>query len=182
MSIVDAGRPRSLFVTNLARVSIALAGAHVSMSLLQNVAYLLVPMPELPREGRELFPPPVVWLFGHLRLMMLASLFFGAFWLWASVDLLRRREWARIAFVALSVFGILATIVVMLWQLYLFHAIGGLLAPHDDAPGLMAKGLMATVPIVVAVLAVALSWLQGWIAWKLVQPGVALEFRRAEVH
>jgi hypothetical protein len=178
----DAAAPRSLFVTNLAWISIALAGAHALMSLLQNVAYAVLPLPMLPPESGGLFPPLVVWMFAHLRLLMLASLLFGVLWLWASIDLMRRRAWARIAFIGLCVFGIVATIGATLWQLYLFHSIAELLAPHDDAPGLMAKGMMASVPIVVAVVAVVLSWLLGWIAWKLLQPGIALEFRRPGTH
>jgi len=177
---MQADPPRSLFVTNLAWISIALAGAHSLMSLLQNFAYLVVPLPVLPAAGGELLPPLVLWMFAHMRSFMLASLLFGAFWLWASIDLMRRRAWARIAVVGILLFGIAATVVATLWQFYLFRFIGELLQPLADDGGQLADGVVVAVSVVVGVIALAVCWLLGWLAWRLLHPGIAREFQPTE--
>lgn len=175
---------RSTFVTTLAWNSIVLGGFATFISLLQNIMFnVFFPLSDMQEIAQGKASSQLPWIakfmFANMRL------FFGGFFvvsvatLIASVGLLRRRNWARLAFIGLMALGIIWNVGALLVQQLMFSSIS-FPGPRADGPREFSVDFetMATViQVFSVVMTVALSALSGWILWRLTSKPIAAEFR-----
>jgi hypothetical protein len=179
---VVAGPPsRSTFITVLAWLSIAGSGFVTFISLMQAAMFFLLFRDKFPianREwpGHEQLPAFVQFLFSH------PELFFATFWslalltLVASIGLLRRKNWARLYFIAVLALG-------CVWNL------GGIWVQRQmlstmptsmrGAPAEFARNfeLMGTIiSIGTTIMAIAITILFVWLIKRLLSPAIRAEF------
>lgn len=182
-----APQKRSDFVTVLAWIFIALTGFATFISLLQNIMIsLFFPLDKIPQalqspEAQEQIPSIFRFLFMNIRLFFLAFLVVSATTLAVAIGLLRRKNWARLAFIglmALAIFWNLASIVVQQLMFNHFPQI-----PHAADPAFAQNfsRMMTIMKFATAVLALGLSALFGWIIKKLISPGIRAEFLKADI-
>ena len=98
----------SSFVTVVAWIFIAFGGLTTFISLLQNVVINTVFPTEQFRAAQSGVPMPAAfaWIFDHVRLFFFLFLVVSATTLISAIGLLRRRNWARRAFVGILALGI----------------------------------------------------------------------------
>lgn len=99
---------RSTFVTVLAWIFIALAGFATFISILQNIMIAFVfPMAQMQAAATQQGAPWfAAWMIQHFQLFFLLFLVASASCLAAAIGLLRRKNWARLLFIALMLLGI----------------------------------------------------------------------------
>jgi len=162
---------------------IILAGLSVAFGLIQFVVvHAFVDQDALtagitaPGRGGNL-PASVLWLFAHIEALTTWFLMLSGVTLAASIGLLKRRNWARWTFVVLM----LLAIVFHLWGLYVQHDLMQWMPAAMGMPGSsMSGGVHATMTVlwVVSVaFALGFSAVFAWIAYKLITPAIAAEFR-----
>src|SRR5690349_14229914 len=104
--------PRSGFVTAVAVVFMVLAGFGTVIALLQNIMIALVfPAEEMRAamlEAEKARPMPSIarFIFGNFRLFFALFLLVCAATFISSIGLVMRKNWARLAFIALMVLGV----------------------------------------------------------------------------
>lgn len=173
------------FVTTLGRVSLVLAGLGGAWALLQLLLGLLLPdalVAGLAADG--LLSPLMAGLLGwrhalSLALLAVSLLLGGVAW-----GLLRRHEWARLAFVVLLVAGAVANFAGLAAIDPLFDGLQAMLPPslaqgadgQQFAAQLASGRRMAWITGIAG--ALALAALHGWIAWMLCTAPVRAEFTR----
>ena len=175
--------PRSNFVTVLAWIFIALSGFTTLISILQNIMIgILFRAPDHafptvdPATGKE-FPWIFRFMFEHFQLFFLAFFVVSALTLAASIGLLRRKNWARLLFIALMGLGIAWNVagVLMLFPMFSFF---NEVADSAKQPGFTDQfGLAWKVMAGVNLLFVAaFVWLFGWIIKRLASESIRREF------
>lgn len=173
---------RSSFVTGLSWFSIVLSGFAILVGVVQALFVFLAfkagsisfAFEEVTRSG-ELFELPAVfqWMIANIRLVALLPLILGWVSLVVSVGLLKRKNWARISFIALLVISTLATLVgtISFW---------GAPAPFelpDGEPYVSGiTKLVQTMHLLFVVLNLATVALHAWLAWRLTRPSIRREF------
>lgn len=177
------------FVTVLGRISTLLAAVGVLAALAQAaVALLLGDAAVAAFAARPEVPPALGWMLLQRRPLALALLVLAVLFLAASWGVLRRQEWARLAFI-----GFLAVTAVL--NFASLPLVGQL---FDTARALYPPGLLDTpdgrdllaqlqvsrmVSLFTATLtAVAFAGLHGWVGWKLCAADVRAQFRRQHRH
>ncbi|WP_369941333.1 hypothetical protein [Xanthomonas medicagonis] len=124
-------------------------------------------------------PPLLQWFHAHLLALSWLQVVLALGFCAASWALLRRREWARLAFVAFLVLTALANFVSLplLWEL--FDALQAWLPQGVDASELQAELRTGriTAMFTAAVTCVVFVALHGWIVYLLYRPAVRAEFR-----
>ncbi|HET6396552.1 MAG TPA: hypothetical protein VFF91_06895 [Pseudoxanthomonas sp.] len=176
---------RTGFVTVMARICLVLAGLGVAWALAQGVLGLLLPdavVADL--AARQALPPALVALLRHRHALAAVLLLSSLACLAASWGLLRRREWARQAFIVLLVAGAAVNFAGLAAVDHLFDALQAMIpAPLLHGPEgqqalaqLQASRRLAFLSSLAGALVLAV--LHGWIAWKLCTPEVRAEFRR----
>lgn len=177
--------PRSSFVTAVAWIFIALSALFLLISLLQNaMVHLLIPMDEmraqLAQEGQAM-PDAARWMLGHITWLFVAFTVVSTWALVVSIGLLRRRNWARIGFIALMLFGILYQFAGLALQWFMMADMGLVGA---DAPPEFVRQFETMRYLMLAfgvLMGLAFGALFGWLAWKLMQPPIIAEFRAGSV-
>jgi len=175
--------PRSNFVTVVAWIFIALSGFTTLISILQNIMIgILFRAPDHafptvdPATGKE-FPWIFRFMFEHFQLFFLAFFVVSALTLAASIGLLRRKNWARLLFIALMGLGIAWNVagVLMLFPMFSFF---NEVADSAKQPGFADQfGLAWKVMAGVNLLFVAaFVWLFGWIIKRLASERIRREF------
>jgi len=142
-SASSAALNRSTFVTAVAWIFIALAGFATFISLLQALMFTLVsPAAQFPPFART--SPPFQEMPLILRFMMQnVHMFFVAFWslaaltLLSAIGFLRRKNWARLVFIALMVMGITWTLGGLWLQEQMTSAFSKL--PQTDPPEMASR-------------------------------------------
>jgi len=173
---------RSTFVTAVAWVFITFAGFATFISLLQALMFIFVfPSDQLtpPRSthpGLEAMPSVFRFMMENIHL------FFVLFWslslitLVSAIGLLRRKNWARLVFVGLMVFGIGWNLGGIWLQQQMLSSIPKL--PPTAPPHIASDfGTMATImTIAMTVFAIGISLVFAWIIKRLVARSVKAEF------
>lgn len=170
-------QPQSGFVTAVGWTFVVLGTLLLCIAVVQNLLFAAFAPFQADIASWEVFPPSARWVLVNLRWMLLANLALGVVTIAASIGLVRRREWARVVFVALMALGVA-------WNL------GVAWLQYDFTSALQAR-VMATNPtdagfsafiILIRVLsfgfAATFCGLFGWIGYRLLQPDVGAEFRR----
>lgn len=171
---------RSQFVTVLAWVFIVISGFGVVVGLLQNVLVFFVlgdVLSEMPVQASDSAPELARFFAAHFRWFFVLVLAAMAFTLGAAIGLLRRRNWARLAFIGVMLFGIAWNVLGMVFQIAMLRSMGGTFgegAPPEFAAQFQA--MRTTMIVVGALMALGFSTLFGFIAWKLARPAIRAEF------
>ena len=169
--------PRSLFVTNLAWISIAVSSSYVLLAGLENLAALVVPEAFLPPAALFAgFPESVAWVASHLRELLLGGLALGIVALWASIDLMRRRPWSRIAMIVLLALLIVLLAASVAWQALLYSGVREIVSGVDDTIGATVGAVTIAVQVMVAIVALGTAAVFAWLGWRLMQPAIRAEF------
>jgi hypothetical protein len=176
---------RSVFVTAVAWIFIALDGGASAILLIQNLLInTIVPFDQL-REGMAhaehaaRVPPYFVWAFEHIRPILLVFLIYALLKLAAAIGLLKRQNWARLVFVGILAFGIVSSFAgIALQQFALSSMLTMPLPPHaprDFEANL--QGVMSVMRIFMAIFAIAFVVLYAWMIRKLLSPAIVAEFK-----
>ena len=172
---------RSAFVNVLAWMSLALGVCGVLMGVLQAVLFATVWPAEWWTQamaGDALVPPAMQWLMDHMVAISLASAVGSTVLGVVGWGLHVRREWARVGFIVLLVFGCLLPFasalfvdLTMDWMAEQVQADIGQVDPFFNqfhiAMQVMNYGFGAFIAAV-----------HGWLAWKLCTPAIRAEFGR----
>lgn len=174
---------RSSFVTTVAWTFIVIAGFATFISVLQALMFFLFFPPDAfsqldSAKGLEEMPAIFQFMMQHIRW------FFALFWtlsaatLVCAIGLLRRKNWARLAFIALMAIGIV-------WNLAGIWLQGHMMPPLPNAQVHDSRALefqahfetmMTIMRFATAAFAIAISALFAWIIKRLVSPSVTAEF------
>lgn len=180
-------RPRSTFVSAVAWVFIGLSAFASLIGLMQNLmVHLVFPLDEMQAQMfaqanvqeapwvAQVMVQFLPWVFGAVLALSVVSLAI-------SIGLLRRHEWARIAFIVLMVFGVLWNVAGIGLQVAFTGTFGEMLPtggdPDFDRMYRMFGVMQTVILAMAAVVALAFSTLFGWIAWRLRSPEIVAEFR-----
>lgn len=108
--VLPPSPPRSTFITALAWTFIVMAGFASLIAVAQNIMIQLMFPTDLalpPSPHASGVPAVLDFLLGHIRYLFLAFLILSIGTLVAAIGLLKRRNWARLAFVGILGLGIL---------------------------------------------------------------------------
>ena len=173
---------RSSFVTVLAWVFIVLSGFSTMISILQNImVWTMFRQPEVAQAMAEQplqgMPPYAVFMMGHFQLFFLAFLLVSATTLASSIGLLKRMDWARMVFIALMFLGIAWNLLGLVWQFAMMSFMRGQFASMPQATDSPDMGpFFVAIMVFTAILSIGFSVLFGWIAKRLMSPGIKAEF------
>lgn len=173
---------RSTFVTTLAWMVIVPSALGVVISTLQNILiFTVIPVDQmaLPSgQGAEHLPAFAVFMFEHIRAV------FAVFWLLmvmslaSGIGLLRRKEWARLVFIALMGLNILWNIAGLFVQQSVFSSMSTM---PEAPPEFRAQfeSMAKTMWVASIAMAVGFSAVSGWLMWRLASGPVKAEFGAA---
>ena len=175
--------PRSGFVSAVAWPFIALAGFATLIAVLQNAVVTLMAwgdptFEELTREAAASghMPPFAVFMFAHFRLLLAGFLAVSALTLAAAIGLLKRRNWARLAFIAMMLLGVLWN----LGAIWLAFSMWTWFPPVPDAAPADFRASFETMAKVITAVNIAvgvlLAGLFAWIARRLASREIRQEF------
>jgi hypothetical protein len=173
--------PRSLSVTLLAWVTIIPAALGVFISLVQNILFTVFMSPGQLEQLFALLPPGMEALprlsYDTVRLALLAFLALSVIFLATGVGLLKRRNWARVVFMAAVALGTLYSVVTYFFvdaavDLSVLIPPAGVNGSRVDVAPIMAMMRIATL-----VLTIVFTALNVWLLWWLLSPAIREEFR-----
>lgn len=174
---------RSTFVSVIAWLFIVLAGFSTFISMLQNIMINTVfsshQMPVSTAPGIEHIPAFLRFMLDHMQWFFLAFLAVSSGTLIAAVGLLRRKNWARLAFIGIFALGIAWNIAVLVLQQTMFSSMSGF--PTSAPPDFRTEfNRMASVMQAVSVfMAFAFSVLFAWLIKRLLSGAIRDEFTQA---
>lgn len=173
---------RSSFVTVLAWLLIVPSVLGVLISTLQNVMIATVmPMDQMTLPSgpeAEQLPAFVTFVFGHIRALFVVFWLMTVVSLASGIGLLKRREWARLAVMALLALSILWN----LGGLYLQHSLMSSMTATADAPQDFRDqfdSMASTVWMVSLAMALGFSAVSAWLIWRLGSAPIKAEFGSA---
>ena len=168
---------RSTFVTVLAWIFIALSGFATLISILQNLMiWLVFPRAEMKaaqaKAATDGAPAFASWMFGHMEFWFAGFLLVCVVALISAIGLLRRKNWARMVFIALMGVGIAFNLVAIPMQWLMMKQV-----PKVDNPQMANFDTMMTIMQVFStVFVVGFCILLGWIIKRLISPAINSEF------
>lgn len=175
--------PAHGFVTVLGKVSVFLAVLGLAWALVQMGLALLMPDAAVARlAAQPEVPAPVVRAFELRHLLSLATLLLALLFLAVAWGLLKRREWARLGFIALLVAGAAANFAGLALIGPFFDGVMDLypeqLLDTPDGQQFVAQMRWNRQATLASSLlgAVGFAVLHGWLAWKLCSAPVRAEF------
>ncbi len=158
------------FVTVLAWILISFTGLGAASALLHNVVFNIIPLLlDMHSRGTAAQTPQD---FFALRVLIALLFAFLTFALVSAIAFLKRKQWARRTFVALFVLAIALHAAAAL--LFLLGA--GLFAPPTPVSDAKFDAMVKAMLIPVALWAVGMSVLFGWLIKRLMSPDVRREF------
>jgi hypothetical protein len=173
--------PHATYIDNLAWTTLIISLVAIVMSLL----LLLIPTGSSAnvREGLAYsgiditLPNSIAFIFDHLKMISLALFAFSVFSAISSHALLKRRDWARIAFIAMLALSIVANIVGVIYSV---------VSPEMrlSAKGLPAEAnaqiesILRIATGVNAILIIGLSIAMAWMIKRLMSEPIRREFVR----
>lgn len=177
---------RSAFVTVLAWIFIILAGFSTLIGILQNIMIqVMFSAPDMQaametsRQTGDV-PATAQFMFDNMRWFFLFALIVFATTFVSSIGLLKRKNWARIFFIAIMTLGIIWNIGGFVFQLLMFSTIPDM--PPNASPDMHTQFNTISIifTVVGGIMALAFSVLFGWIIKRLISPGIKQEFQAGQ--
>jgi hypothetical protein len=166
--------PRSSFVTVTAWLGIGTSACAAPIALVQTLMVGTLSQEirtALDSEALAQLPASMRYLLEHTKLVSQVFLLFSALTLVASVGLLRRRNWGRLAVMAL-----LAVLIVQQLALFALQlSMGGALGGPGETPRELGAALLL-LQVAGGVLTVLQVGVCAWMIWKLETPAIRAEF------
>jgi hypothetical protein len=174
--------PKSTFVTVVAWIFIILAGFSTFISMLQNIMIQTMLSTtemhramEMSNQDRNI-PLVAQFMFNNIRLFFAAFLVVSASTFVSSVGLLKRKNWARLAFIGIMALGILWNIGGFVMQLAMFSSMPQIPSGAPDEFQSRFNAMFIVMAVFSAIMAIGFSVLFGWIIKRLVSPEIKREF------
>jgi hypothetical protein len=177
---------KSTFVNGLAWIFIVLSGFATLMGILQNILVHLMFSPEIQASMQASVEAAyktkdasaiTQFMLRNFKWIFLFSLIIPATLFISSIGLLKRKNWARLLFIAIMAFGIFWNICGFVLNLAMFPTMSDM--SSNTPPDLKAH--FATFSIVTTVIggiiALGISILLGWIIKRLISPDIKQEFQ-----
>ena len=170
---------RSTFVTVTAWVFIVVSGLASLVSLLQNIVIsVMLPADKMQQalsqsHGADEVPAIVQFMLHNIQLLLVGFLLLALLSLTASIGLLRRKNWARIIFIALMGLGILWNIGGVVFNAVFFSSMVPVEAREMDEGFEIVRAIMLGFSVLMALV---FSALFGWIMAKLLSKKIRDEF------
>jgi hypothetical protein len=176
----DAQPQKSTFVNVLAWIFIVIGGFSTFIGILQNIMiYKLFPREEMAQamnqaEQAQQIPPLFAFVFSHFDFIFLLVLLISLTSFVSAFALLKRRNWARLIFIALMAIGITWNVVGVGLQFFWFDSMNEMAAPQGAPPEF--QEMMQILQWASVAMAVAFSALLGFIIKKLCSQQIREEF------
>jgi ABC-type antimicrobial peptide transport system permease subunit len=178
----DNPPPRSPFVSVVAWIFIVLTGFSTLIGIMQNLMLaFLFPLDEMKnamqsaKEGVEV-PPFAQFMFGHFQWYFLAFLLLSGATFVSSIGLLKRKNWARLAFIGFFAFGIAWNIAGLFFQKFFLSSMVPATS-HAPTDFQSQFEIITTIMFVFAcIMATAMSILFGWLIKRFTSTAVRAEF------
>jgi hypothetical protein len=172
---------RSGFVTGLAWTFIVLGGFSTLIAVLQNIMLTLIfPTEELvaaahDSQGNQPMPALFRFMFENFRLFFMAFLALSVVTLIAAIGLLKRRNWARLAFVGIMGFGVVWNLGGVALPFLMSSALPEMAAPDPDFQDNF-KMMWNVVMGFAVVIGLGFAGLLAWVTKRLASADVKREF------
>lgn len=173
---------RSGFVTGLAWTFIAFSGFATLIAILQNIMITLVfPVEEMrdvmhQADGPDVIPGFAKFMFENVRLLFAGFLIVSITTLISAIGLLKRKNWARLAFVGIMVLGIVWNLCSIAMPFLMSTMIPTM---PENSPTDFADQfdlIWKVMTVVTIAIALAFSVLFVWVIKKLLSAEVRREF------
>jgi len=178
--------PRSSFVTVVAWIFIVLSGFSTLIGALQNLMIRSMPFDQLNSALQDStaaqLPAPARMMFSHFQLFFLVTFLLSLLMLISSIGLLRRHNWARLAFIGLLVLGIIYLLGgLVLQQSFMssFNRSFSAAAPQDSlfrANAQHFESFVTAMRVFMIVFSLGIAGVFGWIVARLASAKVRTEF------
>ena len=170
---------RSTFVNVLAWIFIILAGFATLISLLQNIMIsVMFPVEEMnkafsePQVQQEM-PLFAEVIFSNLQLVFVIFFAVSSTTFVSAIGLLKRKNWGRIVFMVMMCLGICWNVVALILQNAMFTSMPQIPANQMDT---QFGTMMTVMKVVTFVIAMGISYLFGWIIYRLSSDKIKAEF------
>lgn len=172
---------RSTFVTVLSWISIVLSSFLALIGVLQVVmVFVITGMDEVGVAFEEMMQyaemAELPWLgqlaFANLQWLFTLPLLLSLTMLAVSIGLLRRRNWARIAFIVMQVLNCLGTLVGTVAMAAPLFAV----VPLEGPGASNIRAMMLSMGMIFTIMNIAIIALSAWIVWKLTRVPIKREF------
>ena len=170
---------KSSFINALAWISIIFAALGFFSSLLQTLIVniflskeQIVKAFEDPQLSNQV-PEIIIFLVSNLNVLAPMFMLFSVLFFLVSLGLLKRKNWARLAFIIFLVIGITSSVLALIFQSKLmpeFHQIKG------DIPGFDPNAMIKSVKIFNVFINIIHVGLYAWIIKKLISKEIKNEF------
>ncbi|MFC1883322.1 tetratricopeptide repeat protein [Thermodesulfobacteriota bacterium] len=170
---------KSTFVNGISIVFIALAGFGAFISIIQNILFnAFFPVEEMMRalEGGSFesqIPFIVKFVFSNLRIILFGFFVFSGTTLVSAIGLLKRKNWARIIFIAMIFIMICSNIFSLIMMNSMFE-LG--FNSHISEMDASLNAVIYVMKIFSFVFVVGLSYFFGWVIYKLTSLDIKKEF------
>jgi len=169
------GTRHSTFVTVVAWIFIVLGGYITLVSVLQNImVFTMFPAEGLASHSEEA-PALIRFMLSHFRALVPLGLIASCATLVSAIGLLKRRNWARIAFVVLMALGIAYLVLAVVAMVSFFSAV---LPGMGEQMAAAERLMVRLITTFTSVMALGIALLFAWIIKKLVSPEIRAEFVR----
>lgn len=177
----DNPTPKSGFVNVLAWIFIVISGFATFISILQNIMiFLLFPRDQMREVMQQAPNAGQIPVFTRLMMSHMEWFFFGFFLVSAvtlvsAIGLIKRKNWARLLFIALMALGIVWNLGGLGLQFTMFSSMQNM--AHKAAPPEF-QTMMTIMKVAMVLIALAVSALFAWIIRKLTSPPIKAEFSK----
>jgi len=169
---------RSGFVTVLAMVFIVMSGGSTLIAALQNLLIhtFLKGAPLVASPALRDMPGIYNFVVLHFEAIFFLNLAVSAAVLVVSIGLLKRKRWARIAFIVFMALGIAWNVVMPVLQYFMMQWMLASIPPAGEGGAPDFRAFMLVIRAVTLFFAVEMVGLFSWIIYKLTRPEIAAEF------
>ena len=166
---------KSSFINILAWTSIVFSGFGIVMGILQNILMQTVMkdnnFQDAIKESGQQLPPMMVAMFEHMDTIMMLTLILTIFIFVTSIALLKRKNWARVAFIVLLILNIVWTVVNGFMQFDMLKGMGQI----EGVPPEFQQ-IQSVMGIVMGLMLIAMSILYLYLIKRLNSKEIKEEF------
>ena len=168
---------RSTFVTVVAWLFIVGAGFSTLISLMQNVMFHVMFKREEFSQATQNMPASAAFMFENMQVFVFLFLFICIGMLVSSIGLLKRKNWARLIFIAGLSFGVIWSIGGIVFQMFFFSSIQEI--PHS-AQSEEFEIMQSIIQWFTATFSIVIAGVFIWIIRRLLTDTVKREFNAIE--